>query len=355
VIKNVRTNGSSELMAELQCDICKIDFDRFNCKVLEGQEYHFCSLKCAAVANQKDGLLNKLYGKKQERVDEKPCNRCEEIKSVLDFRLQKNGNRSGICKKCYAVAKRKENKTPEQVERKNAAGRNENLTPEQIEKKNARKRVENLTPEQIEKNRKNSRIANCTPEEIEKRNARQRNENLTPEQIEKRNVAYRVENLTEEQKISRRLKKNKRAKERREQEPAFQIRYNVTSAIRTALRKNGSSKNGQSTWDYMPCTREEIEKHFEFLFSHPNNLTPDGKIWMHWSNWSIFDRKTWNDNDPNTWVWQLDHIVPHSEFKYISMSDQSFKDCWALSNLRPLSAKQNIMDGVNRTRHKKAA
>lgn len=27
------------------------------------------------------------------------------------------------------------------------------------------------------------------------------------------------------------------------------------------------------------------------------------------------------------------------------MEDENFKKCWALSNLRPLSAKQNVLDG----------
>jgi hypothetical protein len=35
------------------------------------------------------------------------------------------------------------------------------------------------------------------------------------------------------------------------------------------------------------------------------------------------------------------------------MDCQEFKDCWALSNLRPLNAKQNFWDGVNRIRHEK--
>jgi hypothetical protein len=30
------------------------------------------------------------------------------------------------------------------------------------------------------------------------------------------------------------------------------------------------------------------------------------------------------------------------------MVDEEFKKCWALSNLRPLSAKQNILDGNRR-------
>jgi len=34
------------------------------------------------------------------------------------------------------------------------------------------------------------------------------------------------------------------------------------------------------------------------------------------------------------------------------MSEPNFQKCWALNNLRPLSAKQNILDGTQRIRHK---
>lgn len=30
-------------------------------------------------------------------------------------------------------------------------------------------------------------------------------------------------------------------------------------------------------------------------------------------------------------------------FKQSSMEDEEFKECWALDNLRPLSAKQNLL------------
>jgi hypothetical protein len=35
------------------------------------------------------------------------------------------------------------------------------------------------------------------------------------------------------------------------------------------------------------------------------------------------------------------------------MEDDNFKKCWALNNLRPLSAKQNILDGTTKIRHEK--
>ena len=49
----------------------------------------------------------------------------------------------------------------------------------------------------------------------------------------------------------------------------------------------------------------------------------------------------------------LDHIIPRSDLLYTFMNEESFCKCWSLSNLRPLSAKQNIIEGPARVRHKK--
>jgi hypothetical protein len=83
--------------------------------------------------------------------------------------------------------------------------------------------------------------------------------------------------------------------------------------------------------------KEHLEKQFE--------------LWMNWNNYGKYNAKIWNDNDSTTWTWQIDHIIPHSTFQYVSMQDDSFKKCWAIENLRPLSSKQNLLDGVNKVRH----
>jgi hypothetical protein len=69
---------------------------------------------------------------------------------------------------------------------------------------------------------------------------------------------------------------------------------------------------------------------------------------MNWNNYGIYYTNLWNDNDPSTWVWNIDHIIPQSKLPYTSMEDDNFKKCWALDNLRPYSAKQNIIDGNKR-------
>ncbi len=49
----------------------------------------------------------------------------------------------------------------------------------------------------------------------------------------------------------------------------------------------------------------------------------------------------------------IDHIIHHADFEYINEKDESFIECWAIKNLRPLSAKENNKDGVSRILHKK--
>ena len=76
---------------------------------------------------------------------------------------------------------------------------------------------------------------------------------------------------------------------------------------------------------------------------------------MTWNNWGPYNAKQWKDDDSSTWTWNIDHIIPQSDLPYLSMEEENFRKCWALSNLRPLSAKQNNYDGTTKIRHQKAA
>lgn len=134
---------------------------------------------------------------------------------------------------------------------------------------------------------------------------------------------------------------NQEYRERLEDDIEFKLRKNCSRSINRALNKQGLSKAGNSVLDYLPYTLAELKQHLESQF----------EPWMNWENWGIYDPKKWDDNNVATWVWNIDHIIPHSEFPYISMENEAFKECWALTNLRPYSAKQNIIDGSTRIRH----
>jgi hypothetical protein len=115
---------------------------------------------------------------------------------------------------------------------------------------------------------------------------------------------------------------------RRKNDPIFRMRENISNAILKALRKSKSSKGGQSILQYLEYTINQLKEHLEKQF--------DDK--MNWENYGIY--------------WHIDHIIPQSILPYSSMQDENFKKCWSLSNLRPLDAKTNILEGVKRTRHK---
>ena len=56
---------------------------------------------------------------------------------------------------------------------------------------------------------------------------------------------------------------------------------------------------------------------------------------------------TWNNHGrgKDSYHWQVDHIIPRSALKYTSLADPLFKECWDLTNLRPLDEVENIARG----------
>jgi hypothetical protein len=167
-----------------------------------------------------------------------------------------------------------------------------------------------------------------------------------------KNRAYEQKN---KDKINAKARRN-RAKKRKFKEtaeyknvrnltPIRKIRGSISASILKMLKSNGGSKQGKSILDNLPHKLEEFENHIEALFYHPDNLGSNGDVWMNWNNFGQYRFDIWVNDNSFTWVWNLDHIIPHCNFQYSSMKDQLFKDCWALSNLRPYSAKQNIIDG----------
>jgi hypothetical protein len=113
----------------------------------------------------------------------------------------------------------------------------------------------------------------------------------------------------------------------------LRIRRRVRNAVYCALHRNGFEKDG-SILSKLPYTISDLRFHLESLF----------EPWMNWDNWGVYDPETWDDNNQNTWTWQIDHIIQQRDLIYDSMDHLNFKLCWALENLRPYSAKANIKE-----------
>jgi hypothetical protein len=105
----------------------------------------------------------------------------------------------------------------------------------------------------------------------------------------------------------------KRCKERKLSTPQGNMNFRMAVSIRKALR---DKKTG--SWSLLiGYTVHDLIKHLESKF------LPG----MSWDNMN---------------EWHIDHIIPQSAFHFETHNDIDFKKCWALSNLQPLWAKDNI-------------
>lgn len=100
------------------------------------------------------------------------------------------------------------------------------------------------------------------------------------------------------------------------------LRAYFTSAICHSLK--GTTKGGRSWQEILGYTAKQLRQHLERQFTKG----------MSWDNYG---------------EWHVDHIVPVAEFRFTSPDDDAFKQCWALSNLRPLWAKDNLSKRHKRT------
>ena len=102
----------------------------------------------------------------------------------------------------------------------------------------------------------------------------------------------------------------------------FKLKHCISSLINQKLKNHLSSKNHQSTFSFLPYTIDELKQHLEKLFTKG---------------------MTWNNH--TTHGWHIDHIKPDSLFNYKLVEDKEFQECWALENLQPMWADENIKKG----------
>lgn len=105
--------------------------------------------------------------------------------------------------------------------------------------------------------------------------------------------------------------------QRRSDDPLYKLNCNMSSAIGAALREAGESKHNRTWEKLVGYTKEELKNHLELKF----------KDKMDWRNYG---------------KWHIDHIRPISSFDYKNNNDEDFLKCWALDNLQPLWAKDNL-------------
>jgi hypothetical protein len=156
--------------------------------------------------------------------------------------------------------------------------------------------------------------------------------NLSKEerQIQYAKQAAHIVNRTPEQKEKAREYMRNYMNKRRKEDPLFALRGNMSAGINSALRVVNSTKS-KSTFDLLDFTVEELKAHLELQFT-------DGMTWDN-KGGKPYSHPNWENE------WHIDHIIPVSAWNFESDSCPEFKMCWALGNLRPMWAKDNMRKG----------
>lgn len=241
----------------------------------------------------------------------KICARCKEEKDEVCFSASEFKKNSGRCKLCvsdYNKEYQKQNKSVIKIQRKAYYDDNKEI-------------LLGKHQEYYKKNKK----------ELCKQKKVYYKEN-------KQEILLNNQKYYENNKVNILKYHNEYYKYKHKDDLSYRLRKLFSSVIFQALKNNNTSKNNESCMKYLPYSIAELKIHLENKF----------ETWMTWENWGKYNKNTWSDNDQSTWTWQIDHIMPQSDLLYTSMEDDNFKRCWALENLRPYSAKLNLIDGNRR-------
>ena len=98
------------------------------------------------------------------------------------------------------------------------------------------------------------------------------------------------------------------------------LRQIMKAAIGRALKRHDSSKLGNSINQILPYSIPELKQSLESKF----------QLGMTWDNYGLYG-------------WHIDHIIPDSWFTYKSYQDIDFQKSWALENLQPMWAHDNLI------------
>ena len=164
--------------------------------------------------------------------------------------------------------------------------------------------------------RKNQWLPYCKPCHLARNNkARKANPNTK----ERTSRNWKEYSSREEVKERRRQYATEYYRKRSQEDPFYVLKTRMGSWILREIKKNDGSKDS-SVWEHLPYTPEELKQHIESQFED----------WMTWDNHG---------------EWHIDHIIPQSVLleDVTSMDHPKFRECWALENLRPLEARENII------------
>ena len=269
-----------------------------NEEVNRPRKYKYCSDKCSAAMNNEK---SKAYGKRKVREShaKKPpihCKRCDiQLKTLV-----RNYHQLEFCPPCgKAHSQEKSKKNYEENKEEQLAYFKERHAkkmqdPEYREmvrlRSKARKDANPVMAECIICNKVFRKIRGAKTCSLKCSKEHQRRESNKPEKIMSKNLARQLHRAVDGR---------------------------VSNWAKGIVIKN-------NVWTYFNFTIEEFRERFESLFTK-------GMTWQ------------------NMGLWHIDHIKPKVSFNQEQLADptsEDFKKCWALENLQPLWALDNMKKGA---------
>jgi hypothetical protein len=240
------------------------------------------------------------------------CKKCEEIKLLNEFVLRKISieGRKYICKKCSNENRKYDPKQAKAYREKYAEKAKIYFSEYAIKNKD---RLSIYYSEYAAKNSEKKKIyyAKYYVENAEKIKTYHKNhyqENAL--EMKDKSKRWKREN-PELLKLSR-----KRSYQLLILSPKGRLNHSIKAGIRKSLQGTKNRRHWETLVGY---TIEQLKKHLERRFR-------EGMLWENYG----------------TNGWHIDHIIPKSAFNYETPDDIDFKKCWALSNLQPMWARENI-------------
>jgi len=218
-------------------------------------------------------------------MENKICNKCKQLKPITKFSKQK-GSKDRLncwCKDCHKEYSQKRY---------------------QQNSKHINKQAQKYYQQNLEQNKK-------------------RNKKYYKEHHQEMSEYYKehCQEISEYQKEYRKTHHEHRRSysrkyycKKRQEDVKFRLNENMRTAIWRSLKGNKAGKHWETL---LGCTLNELQICMEKQFTEG----------MSWDNYGM---------------WHIDHRIPISAFNFSSPEHLDFKRCWALSNLQPMWASENL-------------
>tara|TARA_R110001592_G_C12980428_1_gene734128 strand:+ start:43 stop:930 length:888 start_codon:yes stop_codon:yes gene_type:complete len=288
-----------------ECKTCKIEFDEKYVNCFSCREKHRLNMQKYTRKN-KDKLNAIRRQKNTEKYGIRSCQTCK--KDIPYDGNNRSYSKSKYCSPECRPCMNKEHQKKGRVRRARAKG--------------VKPRITFVNEEERKKHSlqySNNYYHNLTQEQLDRRNSARRKYRKQPEVREKERKALQdwyAKNPTKRKEQYLKWMTN----------PTKVLNQKLQGSLRNALLYKGNKPTLRTRFELFSFTKKEFIGHMESFFTEESG----------------YSRENMKD-------WHIDHIRPISSFNFAELADptsEDFKKCWALENLQPLWAKDNLKKGA---------